>query len=53
MTNSLRREYTITGLQEGRVYRLKYRVLNYLGWSALSPVSSLLVAGVPAKPAAP
>jgi hypothetical protein len=51
--NSLQREFTITGLSEGHVYRLKYRVLNHLGWSEFSPFSSLLAAGVPAKPSKP
>jgi hypothetical protein len=32
---------------------MKYRVLNHLGWSALSPFASLLAAGVPTKPSQP
>lgn len=35
------------------VYRLRYRVLNTKGWSLYSPVSSLLVAGVPDRPGKP
>ena len=48
---SLQRVHVITNLTSGRVYRLKYRVLNARGWSPYSPVASMLVAGVPGKPA--
>jgi hypothetical protein len=44
---SLQTSYLLTNLTKGRVYRLKYRVQNYLGWSPYSPVASLLAAGVP------
>lgn len=36
---------------EGRTYRLRYRVLNFVGWSTYSPVLNVLVATVPSKPA--
>lgn len=49
----LQRTHTIGELVQGRVYRLKYYVANELGWSASSPVASLLAAGVPARPNKP
>jgi hypothetical protein len=45
--------YTITNLTEGLVYRLRYRVLNYVGWSSFSPTLYALVATVPSVPASP
>jgi hypothetical protein len=48
-----RREAVVSGLTQGRVYRLKYRVKNAVGYSDFSPVASMLVAGPPAPPAEP
>jgi hypothetical protein len=49
----LQRSHHVSNLTQGRVHRLKYRVSNALGWSAYSPVASLLVAGVPDRPGKP
>jgi hypothetical protein len=46
-------EYTIKNLSIGRSYRLRYRVLNYVGWSGFSPTLFALVAVVPSAPAKP
>lgn len=43
-------QYTIENLEEGSVYRLRYRVLNLVGWSTYSPTLHVLVATVPAAP---
>jgi hypothetical protein len=40
-------EYTINQLVTGRTYRLRYRVLNYVGWSNYSPLLYVHVATVP------
>ena len=45
--------YTITNLTKGLVYRLRYRVLNYVGWSGFSPTLFALVATVPSVPLSP
>lgn len=45
-------EYTITGLHTGWTYRLRYRVLNAIGWSDYSPVLTVLVASVSSQPPA-
>ena len=51
-TETMDTEYTITGLTAGLVYRLRYRTLNYVGWSSFSPTLYALVATVPSAPAA-
>lgn len=43
-------EYIIGNLTSGVTYRLRYRVLNAVGWSTYSPVYSCLVADVPSSP---
>lgn len=53
-TNLMQTRYEITdGLVEGLVYRLRYRVLNNVGWSNYSPILYALVATVPTEPAMP
>lgn len=42
--NSMETEYLIENLISGRIYRLRYRVLNFVGWSTYSPVLYVLVA---------
>ena len=49
----LQRTHSISNLTNGLVYRFKYRARNSQGWSGYSPVASLLVAGVPTRPARP
>jgi hypothetical protein len=39
--------------ERGRIYRLRYRAQNSVGWSDYSPVLSALAAQPPARPAAP
>jgi hypothetical protein len=51
--DSVQRTYTIRNLVPGRIYRFQYRVKNSLGWSEFSPITSMLVAGLPLKPAKP
>lgn len=46
-SNTMETEYTITDLTAGLVYRLRYRVLNFVGWSTYSPSLFALVATVP------
>ena len=50
---TMQTEYEIRDLVLGRSYRLRYRVLNYVGWSAFSPTLFALVAVVPSAPAKP
>ena len=50
-TESMETEYTIGGLTAGLVYRIRYRTLNYVGWSSYSPILYALVANVPSAPA--
>jgi hypothetical protein len=45
--------YTIGHLTAGLVYRVRYRVLNYVGWSTYSPTLFALVATVPTAPESP
>lgn len=45
--------YTIQSLQESRVYRLRYRVQNVVGWSDFSSILYALVATVPSTPPSP
>jgi hypothetical protein len=47
---SMQTTYTIENLQEGLVYRLRYRVQNVVGWSDFSPMLYALVATVPSTP---
>lgn len=46
-------KYTVTNLTLGLTYRLQYRVLNYVGWSAYSPTLFALVAVAPSAPQKP
>jgi len=46
-------EYQIGNLTAGLIYRLRYRVLNFVGWSTFSPTLYALVATVPSAPASP
>ena len=50
---SMQTEYIIDNLTLGNSYRLRYRVLNYVGWSAFSPAGFALVAVVPSPPTKP
>jgi len=43
-------KYTIGNLTNGLNYRLRYRVLNLIGWSSFSPTLFVLVATVPSAP---
>lgn len=49
-TNTMETKYTITDLSAGLVYRLRYRTLNFVGWSSYSPTLFVLVATVPSRP---
>ena len=44
-------EYTISGLNAGSTYRLRYRVRNFVGWSSFSPILYALCATIPSAPA--
>lgn len=35
--STMETEYTLGSLVTSRTYRLRYRVLNYVGWSTFSP----------------
>jgi len=50
---SMQTKYSINNLQTGQSYRLRYRVLNSVGWSTFSPILNALVASAPGTPAAP
>lgn len=50
---SMQTTYTIENLEEGLVYRLRYRVQNIVGWSEFSPILYVLVATVPSTPQSP
>lgn len=50
---SMQTKYTIGNLKTGQVYRLRYRVLNSVGWSSFSPILNALVASAPSTPEAP
>lgn len=50
---TMQTEYTVKNLSIGRSYRLRYRVMNYVGWSGFSPTLFALVAVVPSAPAKP
>jgi len=50
---SMQTRYTIPRLTTGKVYRLRYRVLNSVNWSSFSPILNALVASAPSAPAAP
>lgn len=52
-TKTMQTTYTINNLEESRTYRLRYRVLNLVGWSQYSPVFYALVATVPVAPPTP
>ena len=53
-SNSLLTAYTITsGIENGRTYRLVYRVKNAVGWGEYSPETSILAADVPESPPEP
>lgn len=52
--NSMLTEYTVTeGIEKGKTYRTKYRVLNAAGWSDYSDIFFITAATVPAAPPAP
>jgi hypothetical protein len=51
--NTMETVYTIGDLTAGLVYRVRYRVLNYVGWSTYSPTLYALVATVPSAPDSP
>lgn len=51
--STMQTEYQISNLTAGLVYRLRYRVLNFVGWSTFSPTLYALVATVPSAPASP
>ena len=40
-------------MTKGRVYRVRYRVRNDIGWSDYSPIAYLRAADVPEAPPAP
>lgn len=45
-----RRQIISDGIFRGRVYRLKYRVMNIQGWSPYSDKKFVLAASKPSKP---
>lgn len=47
---SMETRYTIENLVTGRTYRLRYRVLNFVGWSQFSPILFVHFATVPVAP---
>lgn len=50
----LKLTYTVySGISEGSTYRFRYRSLNSVGWSDYSPITYIMAASVPEKPAAP
>jgi hypothetical protein len=51
--NSMQTEYTLSQVKRGGTYRLRYRVLNRVGWSVYSPTLYALVATKPSAPPAP
>jgi hypothetical protein len=51
--NLSRTEYTIDKLTKSLNYRVRYRVLNNIGWSKFSPILNVRVASQPRAPAAP
>lgn len=51
--HSLSTEYTITDLEQGRVYAFRFRAININGAGPWSPTALLVPATVPAPPAAP
>ena len=47
-------QYSITqGLVRSKIYRLRYRVKNEIGWSDFSPILYALAASLPSRPASP
>ena len=50
---SLTNEYTVTGLEYGKVYRFRYRAINAVGVSGWSLTGYLIPASVPDSPGAP
>jgi hypothetical protein len=51
--NLMETKYLISDLIKGLTYRLRYRVLNKVGWSAYSPILNVKVATYPLTPAKP
>lgn len=51
--NTKQLKYVVVNLTTGKIYRLRYRVKNYIGWSTFSPNLYVLVASVPSQPASP
>lgn len=52
--DSLATRHTVAyGLQEGVLYRFRYRARNVNGWSAFSSIAYIRAATVPARPPAP
>jgi len=50
----LRLTYTVyAGIEEGTTYRFRYRSLNSVGWSEYSPITYIMAASKPEKPAVP
>lgn len=50
----LKLTYTVyAGIAEGSTYRFRYRSLNSVGWSEYSPITYIMAASIPEKPAAP
>jgi hypothetical protein len=45
--------FTLTNITKGATYRFRYRVKNSIGWTDFSPVTYILAASVPSKPATP
>ena len=41
------------GIEEGTTYRFRYRSLNSVGWSEYSPITYIMAASKPEKPAVP
>lgn len=41
------------GISEGVTYRFRYRSVNSVGWSQYSPITYIMAASIPEKPAAP
>lgn len=53
-SNYLLTTYTImSGIEQGTLYRLRYRARNALGWSDYSPIVYVLAATVPQAPEQP
>ena len=50
LSASLSTTYNVYTVTKGRIYRVRYRVQNAIGWSDYSPIGYLRVADVPVAP---